>query len=99
MPYPAIRFLLGRGGENEDPQISKAVEEEIEKFGDIIVGSFKDTYDNLPLKVKTWARLRVISKIVAIYWGQKYGHYMECHYCKDLQFFKNQNLKHTALQT
>ena len=52
MPYPAIRFLLGRGGENEDPQISKAVEEEIEKFGDIIVGSFEDTYDNLPLKVK-----------------------------------------------
>jgi len=53
VPYPAIRFLLGRGGENEDPQISKAVEDEIEKFGDIIVGSFEDTYDNLPLKTLT----------------------------------------------
>ena len=63
MPYPAIRFLLGRGGENEDPQISKAVEDEIEKFGDIIVGSFEDTYDNLPLKVKTVGTIRTFAII------------------------------------
>ena len=63
MPYPAIRFLLGRGGENEDPKISKAVEEEIEKIGDIIVGSFEDTYDNLPLKVKKDATIWTLATI------------------------------------
>ena len=51
VPFPAVRFLLGRGGPNEDPQISAAIKKEIEEFGDIIVGSFEDTYDNLPLKV------------------------------------------------
>ena len=64
VPFPAVRFLLGRGGPNEDSQISAAIQKEIEEFGDIIVGSFEDTYDNLPLKeLKIIQQLRRISVI------------------------------------
>ena len=37
-------FVLGQGDKSEE------IELEIEEFGDIIVGAFLDTYENLPLK-------------------------------------------------
>lgn len=48
-----IRFILGKKStEDEDPEIEKNIQKEIDQHGDIIIGDFKDTYDNLPLKVK-----------------------------------------------
>ena len=52
-----LRFILGqKGTEDEDPEIEQNIQKEIEEHGDIIIGDFKDTYDNLPLKVKTLFR-------------------------------------------
>ena len=46
------RFILGRKGtEDEDSEIEDNIQKEIDEHGDIIIGDFKDTYDNLPLKV------------------------------------------------
>ena len=60
-----LRFILGRKGtEDEDPEIEKNIQKEIDEHGDIIIGDFKDTYDNLPLKVlKIIQQLRRISVI------------------------------------
>lgn len=48
-----MRFLLGKGQKTEDADISKAINEEIEEHGDIVLGEFVDSYDNLPHKTMT----------------------------------------------
>ena len=51
VPFPAVRFLIGRGGPNEDKSIAAKLEKEMSQHDDIIIGGFEDIYDNLPLKV------------------------------------------------
>ena len=48
-----VRFILGKQSTDEDPELTKRIEDEIEEHGDIIVGDFIDTYENLPLKTLT----------------------------------------------
>lgn len=48
-----VRFILGKGDSNEDPELTKNVTQEIKENGDIIVGDFIDSYENLPLKTLT----------------------------------------------
>lgn len=48
-----LRFILGKESSTEDPELTKRIEEEIKEHGDIIVGDFIDTYENLPLKTLT----------------------------------------------
>ena len=51
VPFPALRFLIGRGGPNEDKSIAEKLKKEMSEHDDIIIGGFEDIYDNLPLKV------------------------------------------------
>lgn len=51
-PFPLLRFLLGRSSE-ENPELDGKIAEEMEKYDDIIIGDFTDSYDNLPLKTLT----------------------------------------------
>ena len=48
-----VRFILGKGDSNEDPELTKNITQEIKENGDIIVGDFIDSYENLPLKTLT----------------------------------------------
>ena len=48
-----VRFILGKGDQNEDPELTKNITQEIKENGDIIVGDFIDSYENLPLKTLT----------------------------------------------
>jgi hypothetical protein len=48
---PNIRFLLGKGSQPENSNIEKKIQEEIDEHGDIIIGNFIDSYNNLPQKV------------------------------------------------
>ena len=49
----SVRFILGKGSENENIIQSVSIQQEIKEFGDIIIGDFFDTYDNLPMKTMT----------------------------------------------
>ncbi|CBY40941.1 unnamed protein product, partial [Oikopleura dioica] len=40
-----VRFILGKGDSNEDPELTKNVTQEIKENGDIIVGDFIDSYE------------------------------------------------------
>ena len=50
-PFPDynLYFLLGAGTDERSTQI-RSIEIEIEKVGDLVIGNFSDTYDNLPIK-------------------------------------------------
>ena len=48
-----IRFLIGHIGENESPEVTKRINEEIKQNGDFIIGGYEDKYDNLSFKVKS----------------------------------------------
>lgn len=48
-----VRFILGTGDSNENPELTRMIEEEIKEHSDIIVGDFIDSYENLPLKTLT----------------------------------------------
>ena len=43
-------FLLGSETAAESVGATESVEEEIKEHGDLVVGNFPDTYDNLPIK-------------------------------------------------
>ena len=49
-PFPLLRFLLGKGTDNEDSEIVDGIRAEMDEYNDIIIGDFIDSYDNLPLK-------------------------------------------------
>ena len=49
-PFPAVRFLLGRGSATEPAEVKEKIKKEIEQHDDIVIGAFEDIYDNLPLK-------------------------------------------------
>jgi hypothetical protein len=51
--HPQMRFLLGKGQKTEAADVSKAILEEMEEHGDIVLGNFVDSYDNLPHKTMT----------------------------------------------
>ena len=47
---PRLRFILGKGADDEDPAIKKMLDQEQMRYKDIVIADFYDTYDNLPLK-------------------------------------------------
>ena len=55
--YPSLRFILGKPKSDENLELTNKINEEIETHGDIILGDFNDTYDNLPLKVCAHSQL------------------------------------------
>ena len=59
--YPTLRFILGAAKSDEDPELTKNIEKEVESYNDIILGDFYDTYDNLPLKVTYYTAVQYCS--------------------------------------